>query len=182
MSLMTSLHLLASLICVAAAVVMLRSDDGRRNRGAHLLVLAAMVVLTMVGHSVVVAFACALALAGTAVVVHRRGGERATRACALDVAACSGLVLLMAASHLLMASGHGADPATGDHGLHHEVHALIPGTADHALGLLLPAAALIAAWVIARGGVTPSRRGRAGSVAPWAMMLGMAAMIALPGV
>ena len=62
------------------------------------------------------------------------------------------------------------------------MHALIPGTADHALGLLLPAAALIAAWVIARRDVTPPRRGRAGSVAPWAMMLGMAAMVALPGV
>ena len=73
MSLMASLHLLASVICVAAAVVMLRSDDGRRNRGAHLLVLTAMVVLTVVGHSVAVAFACALALAGTAAVVHRRG-------------------------------------------------------------------------------------------------------------
>ena len=182
MPLMSTLHLLASVTCVAAAVVMLRSEDGRRNRGAHLLVLAAMVVLTLVGHSLVVSFACAAVLAGTAAVVHRRARDRSGRMCALDVAACSGLVLLMAASHLLMASGHGADPATGHHGLHHEVHALIPGTADHALGLLLPAAALIGAWVIARRDVTPPRRGRTGSVAPWAMMLGMAAMVALPGV
>ena len=181
MPLTTSLHLLASVVCVLAAVVTVRSDEGRRNRAAHLLVLAAMVVLTLGGHSIAVAFGCALVLAGIAIVVHRRGGDGASRACALDVATCSGLVLLMAASHLLMASGHGVDPATADHGLHHEVHALIPGTADHALGLLLPAAALIAAWVIARRDVTPLR-GRAGSVAPWAMVLGMAAMVALPGV
>ena len=181
MPLMTALHLLASVTCVAAAVVMLRVDDVRRNRGAHLLVLATMVALTLVGHSVGVAFACALLLAGTAVWVHRKGREQATRACALDVATCSGLVLLMAASHLLMASGHGADPATAGHDFHHEVHALVPGTADHALGLLLPAAALIAAWVIARRATSPSRRRRADTAAPWAMMLGMAAMIALPG-
>ena len=182
MPLMTAAHLLASATCVVAAVVMLRVDDVRRNRGAHLLVLTTMVALALMGHRVAIMFACALVLAGTAVVVHRRGGAADSRACALDAATCGGLVLLMAASHLLMASGHGADPATGEHGLHHEVHALIPGTADHALGLLLPATALIAAWVIARRATTPLSRGRAGTAAPWAMMLGMAAMIALPGV
>jgi hypothetical protein len=180
MSLTALLHLLASATCVVAALVMLRADGERRNRGAHLLVLASMVVLALLGHSVAVALGCAVVLAGAALVAHRRGRDRDSRACALDVATCSGLVLLMAASHLLMASGHGADPATGDHGLHHEVHALVPGTADHALGLVVPAAALLAAWVIARRAAVPSRRGRTGTAAPWAMMLGMVAMIALP--
>ena len=181
MPLTQSLHLLASLVCVAAAVVMLRTDGGRRHWAAHLVVLTTMVVLTLVGHSVGVSFACALVLAGTAAVVHRRGRERATRASAVDVAACSGLVLLMAASHLLMASGHGADPVTSDHGLHHDVHAMIPGTADHALGLLVPAGVLIAAWALARRDATLTRPGRGVTAAMWAMMLGMAAMVALPG-
>lgn len=182
MPLTFSLQLLASLVCVVAAVVMLRADAGRRNRVAHLVLLATMAVLTLVGHNVGVAVACALVLAGTAAVVQRRGRERATRTCALDVAACSGLVLLMGASHLLMASGHRADPPTSDHGMHHAAHALMPGTADHALGLLVLAVALIAAWSIARRGATTPRRRRADSAAPWAMMLGMAAMVAMPGV
>ncbi|MET1059725.1 MAG: hypothetical protein ABWX84_09015 [Nocardioides sp.] len=179
---MHGLHLLASLVCVVAAVVMLRADAAGRNRVAHLVVLTTMVVLAVVSHSVGVAFACALVLAATAAVVRRRAGERASRACAVDVAACSGLVLLMAASHLLMAGGHGADPATSDHGLHHDVHALIPGTADHALGLLVPAGVLITAWVLARRDATATRPGRGVTAATWAMMLGMAAMVALPSV
>lgn len=95
-----------------------------------------MVALAAGGHNIGVAFATAVALAGTAIVVYQRGRNRDTHACALDVATCSGLILLMAASQLT--STHGSHLAPSEHGLYHDVHAMVPGNADHALGLLIP--------------------------------------------
>ena len=172
------LHAVAAVVCVLAAVAMVGTSRSRRVRAGHVVTTVAMVALSLWMHSIAVTVmaAVALTLTATALVLAERSEE--SRACALDLAACAGLVVLMAVPALLAASGHSAMPAAGEDGLHARVHAMVPGSADHAVGLFLTAAALVAVWAVARRRHPDPRSGSTSSAAAWLMMLAMAAMVA----
>lgn len=170
------LHLLAGLACLVASLVMLGAARTRAGRAGHAVVAVTMTALVVAGHSVPVAIGCAVALATTAVVLSR-ARDREGRACSLDVAVCSGLVMLMAVPLLLTASGHGASPAPGEHGLHAEMHSAIPGHGDHQLILAVVALLLVGAWAVSRRRLPPGASTLTARVAPWAMAVGMGAMI-----
>jgi len=123
---------------------------------------------------VLVAGSVRAALALTAVVL-ARSRDRSARVCALDVAACSGLVLLMAVPVLLGALGHGESPASGEAGLHARVHAVVSGEADHQVLLALVAAARVTTWTMARRRHSLATAPRA---AAWVMMAATGLMAA----
>ena len=169
------LHLVAGTACLVAALVMLRGARTRATRAGHAVVVATMAVLLVAGHSVPLAIGCALALAATAVALSC-ARSREDRAGSLDVAACSGLVMLMVIPLLLAASGHGA-PAPGEHGVHAGVHAAIPGHEDHQVILAVLTLLLVGAWAASRRRLPPDGSTLTARVAPWAMAVGMGAMI-----
>jgi hypothetical protein len=176
-----ALHLAAALACTAAAVVMVSGARSPVVRRAHVLVVLVMGVLVLAMHSLAVTLACAAALVVTAVVLLLRGRrDREAQACAVDLAVCGGLTMLMGVPLLLAAAGHAAAPAPHEHGLHAELHAAIPGGADHQVLLVALALALVAGWAWIRGHQPPERqaRRRGSSAAPWTMMLAMLAMVA----
>ncbi len=172
---LTSPHVVASLVCVAAAAVMLAGARGRSVRSAHLVVLAVMVVLVVAMHSVPVVLGSAAVLSVTAVLLLGRSGEEAQH-CALDTAVSGGLVMLMGLPLVLAATGHGV-PAPGEHGMHAHVHALIPGQADHQVLLALLALGLVAGWVLGTRRLPTARRDLPVGFARWAMVLAMGAMV-----
>ncbi|RYP87727.1 hypothetical protein EKO23_04870 [Nocardioides guangzhouensis] len=169
------LHLLAGLACLVAALVMLSGARSRASRTGHAVVVATMAALVVAGHSVPVALGCAVALAATAVVLSRTRDSEG-RACSLDVAVCSGLVMLMALPLLLAASGHGA-PEPGEHGLHAGMHAAIPGHEDHQLVLGAVTLLLVGAWAVSRRRLPSDASAPAARIASWAMAVGMGAMV-----
>ena len=173
---LTDLHLLAGVACLVASLVMLGAARTAVSRVGHAVVAVTMTVLVVAGHSVPVAIGCAVVLAATAVALSR-ARDREGRACSLDVAVCSGLLMLMAVPLLLNASGHGAAPAPGEHGVHAEVHAAIPGHDDHRLVLAVVTVLLVGAWVVSRRRLPDNGSTLTARVAPWAMAVGMGAMI-----
>jgi hypothetical protein len=90
--------MLASLVCVVAAMVMLGAARGPASRAAHAVMLGVMVVLALGMQGLFVSICCAVALVATAGVLLRRRPDAEARLCALDVAACAALVALMGAS------------------------------------------------------------------------------------
>jgi len=172
---LTGVHLYAGLACLVAALVMLSGAHSRATRAGHAVVVGAMGVLLVAGDSVSVAVGCAAVLAVTAVALSRTS-HREGRTCSLDVAVCSGLVMLMALPLLLTASGHGAPPP-GEHGLHAEMHTAIPGHEDHQLILAVVALLLVGAWAVSRRRMPSEASTLTARLAPWAMAVGMGAMM-----
>ncbi|NUS50075.1 MAG: hypothetical protein HOQ22_03410, partial [Nocardioidaceae bacterium] len=100
----------------------------------------------------------------TAAVLSRARG-REDRACALDVAVCGALVLLMTVPLVL-----GAAPGAGQHAGH--------AHGDHRLVLAAQVVVLLGAWAVSRRRLVPGPSlTRVARAAPWAMALGMGAMI-----
>ncbi len=161
--------MVASLVCVVAAAVMLGAARGRASRAAHAVVLGVMVVLALGMQAMFLAFACAAVLVATAAVLLHRRPDAEARQCALDVAACAALVALMGASSTTGRAG----PTPGRTEMA-SMHA--SGPSDPFLSALL-----VGATVVVLGGWAVKQRrdrrtGRAGGIAAWPMMLGMAVM------
>ena len=168
---LTTMHQLATLGCVVAAVLMLVRARGTLPRAAHGVVLAGMVVLAVTEHQAVVVLGVVAVLVATAALIAPRTDA------ALDVAACAGLALLVHGPAALL--GHTAAPGPDEHGLHAQVHAAIPGGVDHQVGLALLAAGLTVAWCLAaRPRRSLEREVSPAPAARWLMGLAMAAMAA----
>jgi len=177
-SLTSTPHLVAAVVCVVAAAVMLGRARGREVRAAHTVMLGCMVALALFMGSLIVVLGSAVLLALTAALVVVRSRDQAAHRCAVDLAACSGLVLLMAAP-LLMA-GHAEAPAPDSHGVHAGVHSMIPGRADHTVLLVALSASLVVAWASARALWARGSLAQRVDVTGWLMMATMGVMVATP--
>ena len=138
---LTTMHLLATAACVVAAALMFVRARGTLPRAAHGVVLGGMVLLAVTEHQAVVVVGVVGVLVATAAAIAPRTDA------AIDVAACAGLALLVHGPAALL--GHAAAPGPNEHGLHARAHAVIPGGADHQIGLALLAAGLATVWFLA---------------------------------
>ena len=100
-----------------------------------------MVLLAVTEHQAVVVVGVVGVLVATAAAIAPRTDA------AIDVAACAGLALLVHGPAALL--GHAAAPGPNEHGLHARAHAVIPGGADHQIGLALLAGGLATVWFLA---------------------------------
>lgn len=161
---MSAAMVAAQLVCVAAAAVMLVQSRTRRVRLAHLVMLVVMAAL-LVAHGVVAALASAVALAvaGAVLLVGRRRGDAS---CALDLAACAGLVALMGLSTL------------GRAGAHHAHHLAVSGGAASGQRWLVVALAglVVLTWAALRTRLPDHPRGWPTSAPAWTMVAAMSAM------